>query len=50
MLSMVGDLLSVIIEGENSQRILFMSNHRQWTSPMSVTYENQALTFPFILV
>ena len=43
MSPMVGDLLSVVIRGENSQRILLMSNHRQWTSPTSATYENQAL-------
>ena len=40
---MVGDALSVVIQGENSQRILLISNHRQWTSPTSATYENQAL-------
>ena len=44
MSPIVGDLLSVIIEGKNSQsqRISLMSNHRQWTSPMSATHENQA--------
>ena len=43
MSPMVGDALSVAIRGENSQRILLVSNHRQWTSPTSATYENQAL-------
>ena len=42
MLPMVGDLLSVIIQGKNSQRIPLMSNYWQWTSPTSATYENQA--------
>ena len=42
---MIGESLSVIMQGENSQRILLMSNHRQWLSPMSATYDNQAL-FP----
>ena len=40
---MVGDSLSVVIRGENLQRILHISNHRQWTSPTSAIYENQAL-------
>ena len=44
MSPMIGESLSVIIQGENSQRILIMSNHRQWLSPTSATYENQALT------
>ena len=39
---MVGDSLSVVIHEENSQRILCMSNYRQWASPTSATYENQA--------
>ena len=43
MSPIVGDLLSVIIQGENSQRILLMNNHRRWTSSMSATYEKQAL-------
>ena len=43
MSPMIGESLSVIIQGENSQRILLMSNHRQWLSPMSATYENHAL-------
>ena len=43
MSAMIGESLSVIIQGENSQRILLMSNHCQWSSPMSATYENQAL-------
>ena len=34
MLPMIGESLSVIIQGEYSQRILLMSNHRQWLSPM----------------
>ena len=42
--SKVGDSLSVIIQGENSQRILLMNNHRQWNSPISTTYENQTLS------
>ena len=42
MSPMIGESLSVIIQGENFQRILLMSNHRQWLSPMSATYENQA--------
>ena len=42
MSPMIGESLSVIIQGENSQRILLMSNHRQQSSPMSATYENQA--------
>ena len=42
MSPMVADSLSVVIRGENSQRILLMSNHRQWTSPTSAIYENQA--------
>ena len=29
MSPMIGESLSVIIQGENSQRILLMSNHRQ---------------------
>ena len=41
MSPMFGESLSVIIQVENSQRILLMSNHRQWLSPMSATYENQ---------
>ena len=40
---MIGESLSVIVQGENSQRILLMSNYRQWLSSMSATYENQAL-------
>ena len=40
---MVGDSLSVVIRGENLQRILHISNHRQWTSPTLAIYENQAL-------
>ena len=39
---MIGESLSVTIQGENSQRILLMSSHKQWSSPMSATYENQA--------
>ena len=42
MSPMVSDSLSVLIQVKNSQRISLMSNHRQWTSPMSATYENQA--------
>ena len=42
MSPMIGELLSVTIQGENSQRILLMSSHKQWSSPMSATYENQA--------
>ena len=44
MSPMIGESLSVTIQGENSQRILLMSNHKQWSSPMSATYENQALS------
>ena len=40
MSPMVGDSLSVVIQGENLQKILLMSNHRQRTS---ATYENQVL-------
>ena len=43
MSPMIGESLSVTIKGENSQRTLPMSNHKQWSSPMSATYENQAL-------
>ena len=43
-LPMIGESLSVNIQGANSQRILLTSNHRQRTSPMSATYENQALS------
>ena len=43
MSPMIGESLSVTIQGENSQRILLMSSHKQWPSPMSATYENQAL-------
>ena len=43
MSSMIGESLSVTIQGENLQRILLMSSHEQWSSPMSATYENQAL-------
>ena len=43
MSPMIGESLSVTIRGENSQRILPMSSHKQWSSPMSATYENQAL-------
>ena len=39
---MTGESLSVTIQGENSQRILLMSSQKQWSSPMSATYENQA--------
>ena len=42
MSSMIGESLSVTIQGENSQRILLMSSHKQWSSPISATYENQA--------
>ena len=42
MSPMIGESLSVTIQGENSQRILLMSSHKQWSSPMSATYENQA--------
>ena len=45
MLPMVADSLSVVVRGENLQRILHISNHRQWTSPTSAIYENQALAF-----
>ena len=38
MSPMIGESLSVIIQGENSQRILLISNHRLWLSPMSATY------------
>ena len=40
MSPMIGESLSVTIQGE---RILLMSSHKQWSSPMSATYENQAL-------
>ena len=43
MSPMIGESLSVTIQGENSQRILLMSSQKQWLSPMSATYENQAL-------
>ena len=43
MSAIIGQSLSVTIQGESSQRILLMSAQRQWSSPMSVTYENQAL-------
>ena len=43
MSPMIGESLSVTIQGENSQRILLMSSHKQWSSPMSATDENQAL-------
>ena len=43
MSPMIGESLSVTIQEENSQRILLMSSHKQWSSPMSATYENQAL-------
>ena len=43
MSPMIGESLSVTIQGENSQRILLMSSHKQWSSPISVTYENQAI-------
>ena len=42
MSPMIGESLSVTIQGENSQRILLMSSHEQWSSPMSTTYEDQA--------
>ena len=35
---MVGDSFSVFIRGENLQRILHISNHRQWTSPTSYKF------------
>ena len=41
MSPMIGESLSVTIQGENSQRILLMSSHKQWSSPMSATHENQ---------
>ena len=41
MSPMIGE--SVTIHGENSQRILLISSHKQWSSPISATYENQAL-------
>ena len=47
MSSMIGESLSVTIQGENSQRILLMSSHKQWSSPMSATYENQAIFIAF---
>lgn len=42
-MTMVGDSLSVIIQGKNPARILIMSVHRQCSSPLSATYKNQAL-------
>ena len=42
MSPMIGESLSVTIQGENSQRILLMSSHKQWSLPMSATYKNQA--------
>ena len=47
---MIGELLLVTIQGENSQRILLVSSHKQWSSPMSATYENQALENSFIVI
>ena len=38
MSPMIGESFSVTIQGENSQRILLMSSHKQWSSPMSATY------------
>ena len=43
MSPMIGLSLSVIIQGENLQRILLKINHRQWTSLMSPAYENYRL-------
>ena len=43
MSQMIRESLSVVIQGENSQRSLLKSDHRQWSSQMSATYENQAL-------
>ena len=48
MLLMVGESLLVIIQGENSQRILLMSNHRQWTLPMLATCKNQTSIYIII--
>ena len=42
MSQMIGKSLSVIIQGENSQRSLLKSDDRQWLSQISATYENQA--------
>ena len=47
MSPMIGESLSVTIQGENSQRILLMSSHKQWSSPMSATYENHALQMTY---
>ena len=44
MSPMIGESFSVTLQGENSQRILLMSSHKQWSSPISATYENQALS------
>ena len=41
MSPMIGESLSVTIQG--AQMILLMSSHKQWSSPMSATYENRAL-------
>ena len=50
MSPMIGESLSVIIQEENAQRILLMSSHKQWSSPMSATYENQALVHTGVIV
>ena len=43
MSPMIGKSLSVTIQGENSQRILLMSSHKQWSSPMSAACEKPGL-------
>ena len=44
MSQMIGESLSVIIQGENSQRSLLKSDYRQWLSQMSATYEALIIT------
>ena len=43
MSPMISESLPVIIEEEHLRRILLVSKHRQWSSPMSTTCENLAL-------
>ena len=45
MSPMMDESLSAVIQGENLQRILPKSDHRQRSSPMLATYENQATVF-----